>query len=73
MLRVQLVLLMAAANFALPAWANHDEGNPLRPIAGPHAALQVPEIDASVGLQAVAAIAVLLLYFWERRRRSSSK
>lgn len=31
----------------------------------------VPEIDASAGLLAVAAVATVLLFVWERRRRSA--
>ncbi len=73
MLRLQLALMMVVASLSSPAWANHDEGNPLRPIAGPHAAVVVPEIDASTGLLALASLATLLLYVRERRRRSRPK
>lgn len=31
----------------------------------------VPEIDASAGLLAVAAVAIVLLFVWERRRRAA--
>lgn len=31
----------------------------------------VPEIDASAGLLAVAALAIVLLFVWERRRRAA--
>lgn len=33
------------------------------------ATASVPEIDASTGLMAMAAVAVALLFAWERRRR----
>jgi hypothetical protein len=31
----------------------------------------VPEIDASAGLLAVATVATVLLFLWERRRRTT--
>lgn len=37
--------------------------------AGGGAPVAVPEIDASTGLLALAAVAAALLFVWERRRR----
>jgi len=43
-----------------------------RPGARPvHAAVQsVPEIDASAGLLAIAAVLAIMAFAWERRRRA---
>lgn len=46
----------------------------LRPITGGDGGTTpaaVPEIDASTGLLALAAVAAALLFVWERRRRAS--
>lgn len=48
--------------------------NLLRPITGGGGSTTpaaVPEIDASTGLLALAAVAAALLFVWERRRRAS--
>ncbi len=49
--------------------------NWLRPITGGgghnHTPAAVPEIDASTGLLALAAVAAALHFVWERRRRMS--
>lgn len=57
-------LLMTLAQ-AAPALAHHKPGH-AQPGRGPVA---VPEIDASSGLLAIAAVGCLLLLVWERRRR----
>ena len=40
-----------------------------KPPGHPHA-VSVPEIDASAGLLALAAVATVMLFAWERRRRA---
>jgi hypothetical protein len=57
-------LLMSLAHVA-PAYAHHKPSH-TPPGQNPVA---VPEIDASSGLLAVAAVGCLLLIVWERRRR----
>lgn len=42
-----------------------------RPGGRPGHVASVPEIDASTGLLALAAVAAALLFVWERRRRAS--
>lgn len=57
---------------SVPALAHHREGHVLPPQAQGNPggnAVSVPEIDASAGLLAVAAVATALLFIWERRRR----
>lgn len=46
-------------------WPRNSPETPASP------AHQVPEIDASSGLLAVAAVATVLLYVWERRRQAT--
>lgn len=67
-------LAMAGPMMAQTASSSSWFWNWLRPITGgggntPPAA--VPEIDASTGLLALAAVAAALLFVWERRRRAS--
>ena len=57
---------------SVPALADHRAGHGLPPQGqgNPHDnAVSVPEIDASSGLLAMAAVATVLLFVWERRRR----
>ncbi len=37
----------------------------------PHRPRAVPEIDASAGLLAIAAVLAVLAFVWERRRRAA--
>jgi hypothetical protein len=43
----------------------------IRPSRGPRHAYTVPEIDASAGLLAVAAVLAVMAFVWERNRRAS--
>lgn len=65
--------LMASAGPSLASWGFwrgnggwHGNGGWQGPRGRPHA---VPEIDASTGLLAFAAVAAMLLFAWERSRR----
>jgi hypothetical protein len=62
---VTALIYMAAV---MPGAAHHKPGHEGGPpsVRNPVA---VPEIDASTGLLALAAIATVLLFVWERRRR----
>jgi hypothetical protein len=40
-------------------------------VGGRHQAHQVPEIDASAGLLAVAAVLAIMVFVWERNRRTA--
>jgi hypothetical protein len=52
---------------ASPGFAQHlDAGLRVRP----RAPVAVPEIDASSGLLAVAAVATILLFVWDRDRKN---
>ncbi len=66
MLKFTLPLTAAALVLASPVFAMGQL--PPRP-GGPRGAVHsVPEIDAAAGLLALAAVALLLLLVWERRR-----
>jgi len=84
MLRVVLALSSAASLITSPAFAMGQ--TPPRPKApaglvssggvhggagSVHNVHAVPEIDASSGLLAVAAVAAVMLFVWERRRRQA--
>ncbi len=58
-----------------PAYAAPQGGRPpgggLPPWAPAHGRpVAVPEIDASAGLLAIATVATVILFVWERRRRA---
>ena len=56
---------------ASPALAHHKPGHEI-PAHARAAAHSVPEIDASAGFLALAAIATVMLYVWERSRRQKT-
>ena len=67
----RLAIMALMSGLASPGFAQQLEavsyrGRPPRPVA-------VPEIDASSGLLAVAAVAAVLLLVWERSRRAKSE
>lgn len=43
-----------------------------RPVRGRSPVHSVPEIDASAGLLAVAAVVAILAFVWERKRRAAA-
>lgn len=57
-----MLMVSAAPLLAQPMW--HRGGGHNRPHS-------VPEIDASAGLLAVAAVLAILAFAWERRRRAA--
>ena len=62
-------LLVTGAMFAVsaaPALAGH------RPGRGRGNVHSVPEIDASAGLLAIAAVLAILAFVWERNRRAAA-
>ncbi len=65
MLKQRLIEAMVLLATTAPALAHHKPGHN----GGPPKAAQVPEIDASAGLLALAAVGAVLLLAWERRRR----
>ncbi|TNC51599.1 VPEID-CTERM sorting domain-containing protein [Rubellimicrobium rubrum] len=69
MIKTALAGLPAYLLAAAPALAHHRVGHN----GGPPRATQVPEIDASAGLLALAAVGAILLLTWERGRRRSSQ
>lgn len=66
MLIVRLAATVVALGTASPALAQ-EAARRIRP---PRA---VPEIDAGSGLLAIAAVATVLLFVWERNRRAKRK
>ncbi len=70
MLKLVLPLTAMATFMSSPAFAMGELPPGSRPPRGVHS---VPEIDASAGLLALAAVATLLLFVWERRRHASKK
>ena len=72
MVKTALIGLYAYLMTAVPALAHHKVGHNGGPpvVRKP---TQVPEIDASAGLLALAAVATILLLSWERGRRRSSQ
>jgi hypothetical protein len=64
----QLGTMIAVWGLASPAVAAPHRP---KPPGHPHA-VSVPEIDASAGLLALAAVATVLLFAWERRRRTGA-
>lgn len=72
-------LLCASTMFALSAapalawsqWWGQWWGTPTKPRA-PAPVHSVPEIDASAGLLAIAAVVVVLAFVWERNRRAAA-
>ena len=64
----QLGVMAAAWGLASPALA---APRMPKPPGHPHA-VSVPEIDASTGLLALAAVATVMLFVWERRRRATA-
>ena len=62
-LMMTLMSALASPGFAQQMEAEAFRGRRPRPMA-------VPEIDASSGLLAVAAVATVLLFVWERNRRA---
>ena len=65
MLRSKLAAAVTFLATAVPAYAHHKPGH----FGGRPRATAVPEIDASAGLLALAAVATVMLFAWERRRR----
>ena len=68
MIKGRLVLTGLIFGLASPGFAQHLAATSLR--VRPRAPVAVPEIDASSGLLAVAAVATILLFVWERSRRN---
>lgn len=62
---VSAVAVFAASAAPALAW-NHSWAQPGRGRGQVHS---VPEIDASAGLLAIAAVVVILAFVWERKRR----
>lgn len=61
-------LSISATMLAVSAAPLFAQGMFQRPGRQPHA---VPEIDASAGLLAIAAVLAVLAFVWERRRRAA--
>ncbi len=72
MFRSWIAVALAYLTFVTPALAHHKAEHvlPAHVRAGAH---QVPEIDASAGLLALAGLATVLLFLWERSRRQRAK
>ncbi|WP_210528354.1 VPEID-CTERM sorting domain-containing protein [Rubellimicrobium arenae] len=71
-MKSKLLTALVYVALASPALAHHTpthRGGPPPHVPKPPVVHQVPEIDASAGLLAIAAVASITLLAWERSRR----